>query len=308
MNISGKTEKKVSKVSTGNCRCDLGYIIKDHIHVLMQLLTNDLPQFNFRMQTTKCLNTAVMLIQFLLGNKGIQIADSCDTRAVIARHTEGTDNNDAILVDLRKQLFSKKEKARTLYYVLMSDGYFPSQTGTENKYFPGHVFILEKVWNAATRKHEYYFYQSYINKYTLREHIVMNKGLLVSTERTTELMNHLERVMKSETWSSDNVKRWYDMTFADSSNLLDSSSKQRFYLCFRKAKTSICLEKLEKYLQKLSKKLDKLPIALLDDVYGNSNLYEDPTKALTNKHMKSQIATLLNKIQVSKQSSKNETT
>ena len=63
--------------------CDLGYVIKDHVKLLMQLLTNDLPQFNFKLQSTKCLNTAIMLLQFLIGEKSQGIADACDTRAVI---------------------------------------------------------------------------------------------------------------------------------------------------------------------------------------------------------------------------------
>lgn len=300
MNIKLKTVNSSVAMERG-CRCDLGFIIKDHIQALMQMLTNDLPQFNFRMQTTKCLNTAVMLVQFLLGNKGLQIANSCDTRAVISRHSQGMESNESVLHDLKKQLFSKREKTRVLYYILLSDGYFPTQSGTDNRYFPGHVFILEKAWDQAQQKHIYYFYQSYINKYTLREHIMMNKGLVITQERANELMTHLEKVLKSETWSTENVKRWYDMTFADSSNLLNSNSRQRFFLCFRKAKTSVCLEKLEQFLTKHRRRLMKMPASRMDDVYGDDKLYEDTSKALSNKQVLMQVEALLEKIQKSKQ-------
>lgn len=285
-----------------DCRCDLGYIIKDNIQMLMQLLTNDLPQFNFRLQTTKCLNTAVMLVQFLVGDKGLKMANNCDTRAVISRHTEGLDTNEGIIADLRQQLFSKREKKRTLYYILLSDGHFPTLKDTTNspKYFPGHVFILEKIWNTTSKDLSYYFYQSYINKYTLREHIAMNKGLLISEARAKELMDHLEKVLKAETWSSDNVKRWYDMTFADSSSLLDSNSKQRFFLCFRKAKTSVCLEKLEKYLKKHERILNKISVTEREDIYGDKNLYDDPSQALSNGEVLKQLKKLLGRINDSK--------
>lgn len=281
-----------------SCRCDLGYIIKDHIKLLMQLLTNDLPQFNFRMQTTKCLNTAIMLVQFLLGDKGLKMADSCDTRAVITRHSQGIETNNIIMTDLKKQLFSKREKSRTLYYILLSDGYFPTQESVDKKYFPGHVFILEKIWDTSSKQHMYYFYQSYINKYTLREHIVMNKGLLITTKRASELINHLERVLNSETWSQESVKMWYDMTFADSSNLLESNSKQRFFLCFRKAKTTICLEKVKKYLTRHARRLKKQPAHQLDDIYGDASLYDEGSKPFTNRQVMTHIDELLQKMSV----------
>ena len=284
------------------CPCDIGLIIKDHIPTIMQLLTNDMPQYNFRMQTTKCLNTAIMMMQFLLGKKGLGIADSCDTREVISRHTSGVENNVTIINELTKQLFSVREKARTIYYILLSDGYFNiSQTNSSStKYFPGHVFILEKVWDTVKKCHYFYFYQSYINKYTLKEHYVMNKGLKISSIRAKELITHLKKVLLSETWSNDNVKRWYDMTFADSSTLLDTASQQKFFLCFRKAKTTVCLEKLEKYLQKKAKQVYRLSKKNPTIVYGDTTLYEEPSKALTNIQILEEINILLKQIEKQK--------
>ena len=86
-------------------KCDLGYILKDHLDCIFQLLTNEFPEYNFRMQTTKCLNTAVMLLQFFVGAKGMAIVDSCDTRKVIERHQNGIDDNMIILNDLKRQIF-----------------------------------------------------------------------------------------------------------------------------------------------------------------------------------------------------------
>lgn len=270
-----------------NIYCDIGYIIKDHVKVLMQLLTNDLPQFNLKLQTTKCLNTAIMLLQFLLGDKGMKIANSCDTRAVISRHTSGQDDNDEIIYQLTKQLFSKREKARTLYYILLSDGYFPQADPlSQSKYFPGHVFILEKIYDHRIKDHIFFFYQSYINQYTLNEHIRMNKGLKVSKTRAQQLIDDLSNVLKSKTWDKDNVRRWYDMTFADSSDLLNSQSQKQFYLCFRKARTTTCLQRLDKYL----KSKHKLLLAAVQNgegqqVYGDVSLYDNNIKPLTNKQM-----------------------
>lgn len=288
--------------------CNIGYVIKDHVKPIMQLLTNDLPQYNFKLQTTKCLNTAIMLMQFLVGEKGLQIADACDTRAVIARHTSGQDDNTKIIQELSKQLFSKREKARTLYYILLSDGYFPQSASNtnsnNNKYFPGHVFILEKVYDKQTQRHNYFFYQSYINHYTLNEHIQMNRGLKLSQARVQHLINDLSKVLKAQTWDKNNVKRWYHMTFADSSDLLGAQSQKRFYLCFRKVKTTTCLQRLERYLKGKKTAISKLVQQHGDDgeVYGDASLYDNTTgvKPLTNTQILVEIDKLLYKINENK--------
>lgn len=281
--------------------CDIGYVIKDHVKLLMQLLTNDLPQFNLKLQTTKCLNTAIMLMQFLIGDKGIKIANACDTREVISRHSQGEDDNNVILEQLSRQLFSKREKSRTLYYILLSDGYFEKVSQgdllSQSKYFPGHVFILEKIYDNVINDHVFFFYQSYINQYTLSDHIRMNKGLKISKSRAKQLIDDLTHVLTSKTWDKDNVRRWYDMTFADSSDLLNSSSQQKFYLCFRKAKTTTCLQRLEKYLKSKQQILiSKVEEGHGNDVYGDVRLYDSAIKPLTNKQMLASTQLLLSKI------------
>lgn len=305
MNIDTDTQSSKTNVcvssNTIKCTktCNIGFIIKHHVKCIMQLLTNDIPQFNIRLQTTKCLNTAVMLMQFLLGNKGLQIVDACDTRDVIDRHKSGVETNDVILQELRKQIFSKREKTRTLYYILLSDGYFPGKDVNDNdiqKYFPGHVFILEKIYNVSAKQHVFYFYQSYINKYSLTEHIEMNKGLKISYKRAEELLDDLSSVLKSPTWNNENVKKWYDMTFVDSSDFLETQSHQQFYLCFRKAKTTDCLERLQKYLKKKYEIISKIPSSESNVIYGNEQLYDKNIKPLSNKQMLIEIESLLFKI------------
>lgn len=255
--------------------CDIGYIIKDHVKVIMQLLTNDLPNFNWKLQTTKCLNTAIMLMFFLIGNKGLNIADACDSRAVTTRHTNGQEDNEIIIKSLYKQLFSKRERSRTIYYILMTDGYFPqANTSNGTKYFPGHVFLLEKIYDSTIQQHVFYFYQSYINKYTLNDHIRMNKGLKISLQKTKQLINDLSEVIKAQTWDKENVRRWYQMTFADSSDLQNAQSHNRFYLCFRKTKTTTCLQRLERYLRNKHRSITKLAVSSANDIYGDTSLYE----------------------------------
>jgi hypothetical protein len=239
---------------------------------------------------------------FLIGGKrALKIADTCDTHEVISRHKEGIENNDYILQDLKKQLFSKREKSRMMYYILLTDGYFPnSNTTKDDVYFPGHVFILEKIWDEQHQQHYFYFYQSYINQYTLKEHIEKNKGLFVSKTRAQHLVNNLEYVLKAKTWDTNSIEKWLDLTFAETLHFENSQSKQKFFLCFRKAKTSKCLSNIEEYLLKKLKEVSKIKASNENDIYGDTSLYLDKSLALTNKQIKDEIQQLLNKVVLSK--------
>lgn len=291
-----------TKATARTQRCDLGFIVKDHLKCIFQLLTNELPEYNFRLQTTKCLNTAVMLMQFFLGKQGLQLARECDTRDVIQRHQSGLENNEGIIRKLQRQLLSRTEKSRTLYYILLSDGYFPNTAPKSDVYFPGHVFVLEKVWDEMQNDHHYYFYQSYINNYTLEGHIKYNKGLRIDRARVTELVSDLEQVLMSSTWSPSNIKRWYDMTFINTEGFRDAQSRNKFFLCFRKAKTDVCLTRLRVYLERIEKELDKLvstDATKIAVTYGNTELYDNDIIALSNGEMRMEVKALLSKIKKS---------
>jgi hypothetical protein len=300
-------------IRTTRCtRCDLGYVIKDHITAIMQILTNELPQFNFRLQTSKCLNTSVMMMMFLAGKRGIDIANYCDTREVIQRHKAGEDQNTLILNDLKKQLFSKREKARTLYYILLTDGYFPiapdaSQSQpfppADNVYFPGHVFILEKVWDVKESKHYFYFYQSYINQYTLKQHIEYNNGLKITWEKAQNLIDNLESVLNATQWGQQNVKKWKEMTFTNSSKFNNTTSQGNFFLCFKKTKSKVCYDNLSLCLQRVLRQLEGLPTHEDNNVYGDQSLYDEDAMPLTNKQLKDEAVTLLSKINIFKNKS-----
>lgn len=278
-------------------RCDLGYIIQDHITALMQLLTNDIPEMNFRLQTTKCLNTAVMLLFFIVGSKrALKMAQSCDTHTVITRHKNGLDNNIEVLQELKKQMFSATEKSRTIYYVLLTDGYFPAADLTKGTvYFPGHVFILEKLWDEERKEHYFYFYQSYINQYTLKGHIEKNNGFAISSGRAKELYKDVEQVLTSDRWDEKSMMKWFDLTFATTQHFANSTSRQNFFICFRKAKTNICLKNINIYLQQKLRQLKTIKDK--EAIYGDTSLYLDKTMALTTNEMLVDIQTLLKKVQ-----------
>jgi hypothetical protein len=250
-----------------------------------------------------------MIMTFLVGKKGIEIGDYCDTRAVIKRHKEGQDNNTAIMNNLKQQLFSKSEKSRTLYYILLTDGYFPPDSNVDTPspssdvYFPGHVFILEKIWDETEKKHYFYFYQSYINQYTLKQHIELNNGLKISLEKAKNLIDNLEYILNNDEWDEDNIRKWGKMTFTNSSKFNNTNSQGKFFLCFRKARSNSCYNNLLAYLTKVLKYINKLPPELNDEIYGDKSLYDSDSTPLTNMQMKQQVLSLMSKIYINKKKS-----
>jgi hypothetical protein len=273
-----------------NCRkCDVGYILKNYVKPLMQTLTNDVKEYYMRLLTSKCLNTAVMLSIFMLGkNRGIEIANYCDTVATRKRHLDKDDNNNNIISYFKKDILDIKTKHRYLYYILLTDGKFPNKDPTkEPLFFPGHVLILEKIPNDSGKPY-YYFYQSYINHYDLKEHIKKNNSSLKLTyEKTEKLLSSLEIVLESPTWNNECVDAWKSFTFADTTHLLDSYSKNNFFLCIRKAKVVDCLKHIEKYTKEKIHDLKGVPLD--NKIYGDNSLYDENQKPLTVKQMSKQL-------------------
>lgn len=65
--------------------CDMGYLIADHVTALMQVVTNELPQYTMQVITTKCLNTAVMVMYLFLGRSALEHTEFCDVSSVRRR-------------------------------------------------------------------------------------------------------------------------------------------------------------------------------------------------------------------------------
>jgi hypothetical protein len=278
-------------------------IISPHVTALMQVLTNDFPQYNMRLIVTKCLNTGIMLMFFLLGKKGLRMVDQCDSNRVTERHQSGVDDNVAILKQLKQQMISTREKRSKLYYILLSDGHFPKITQEPNpnekvntqstKYFPGHVVIIEKHFDFQHKEHYFRFHQSYINKYTLKQYNAIAKKT-ISIENINNILNSLEHVMTSSTWTKSNIKIWSKLTNVDTSELSNTLSKNRFFLCFRKAEMQRCVASLRKYIKtKLVEVKQHAPAA----TYGDASLYLDPMIALTNSQIQEELHALLVKLE-----------
>lgn len=277
-----------------DCNCNLVYILKDHIKPLMQLLTVELKQYNMRLLTTKCLNSAVLIMYFMLGKKGVALAQQCDTRIVIERHKAGLDDNQGVLTHLKKDILANTHKTRQLYYILLTDGYFPKDTdGQQTIFFPGHVFILEKI--PSPDGLYFQMYQSYINHYDIKGHYKNNNNSVkMSPKEVAILIDKIKYILNSETWNDKCIQYWKDFTHVDTSEMKHSHSKNMFYVCFRKATVKTCLQTIKSFAKHKIRGLSKIPDQF--SIYGDSSLFEEKEKPLTTFAIVSDMKKMMQKL------------
>lgn len=267
-------------------------VISQHVTALMQVLTNDFPEYNMRLITTKCLNTGIMIAFSLLGRKGLEMVNQCDSNKTTERHQAGIEDNYTVLTQLKQQLLARREKRSKLYYVLLSDGYFPKDA-SQKRYFPGHVILIEKHYHEVNKTYYFRVHQSYINKYNLKQYnAIVNKRLsVVNIER---ILKGIENILSSPTWTKNNIQLWTKLTNVDTTELSNTQSKNKFFLCFRTAIIDNCVSSLKNYIkEKLVDVSKKAP----NDIYGNVSLYLDKNTALTNGQIQTELQELLFKLQ-----------
>ena len=152
--------------------CDLGYIIRRNVALLMQVFDDELKEYDMQLVTTKCLNTAVLVMFMMLGEHALSYTRSCDIPNVHVRYSKN-DKSIPQTLAFKDAIISQAETVRTLYYIMITDGKVLN-IDKGDSVFPGHVCIVEKIPQQAGELARYYMYQSYITKYNLDEHIKMN--------------------------------------------------------------------------------------------------------------------------------------
>lgn len=275
-------------------RCDLVYILKDYVKPIMQLLTVDIKEYNMRLLTTKCLNTGLMIMYFMLGKNGIKLASQCDTHVVIKKHKEGIDNNNDVIYNLNNDILSKKHKQRYLYYILLTDGYFSKPDQEDTIFFPGHVFLLEKTPNQDG-SYSFQVYQSYINKYDIKGHFENNNNSVTMTyAQVKNLLEKINYILTSNTWDDKCIKYWKDFTFVDTTNLKGTNSKNAFFICYRRATVKTCLGNIKSYIKEKLKILSQMKDK--HNIYGDMDKFDLSQNPLNVSQLTTQVQNLLFKI------------
>jgi hypothetical protein len=257
----------------------------------MQALTVSIREYNMRLITTKCLNTAVMFMVLFFGQNALKDTEYCDVHNVVERHESEKDNNIILVNKLQRDVL-RNTVNRYVYYVMLTDGYFRNNEGKET-FFPGHVMVWEKIPGAKKNEHHYYIYQSYINQYDFSGSLAFHSTPVVSTKTMRYYMKTLCGFMENQVWDENMVKFWKELTNVDTSSMLSSSPKNCFYLCYKRRKNTECLKNLESLAMTT---LKRIPQNADNVIYGDVHIYNTKASPLTNREMRESFTHLLKAI------------
>ena len=220
-------------------------LISNHLVAILQILNVKYSDsYVNNIITTKCLNTAVMLTIILLGESKIKHIKKCDVSNTIQRHINKEDNNLVILEQLRKTLLRKNSKYSTMYYIMLTDGNMYNMAN-DKIYFPGHVFLVEKNVDGG-----YYIYQSFIQKYSLREFIKSNKCSSFRREDVKNMCSFFSKFLRNDyKWDDIAIQEWCKLTSVDTSKF-KTFDTNNIYLCFKKFTVRNIKKKLESFVSK----------------------------------------------------------
>lgn len=268
---------------------NIGFIVKDFVKPIMQALTVELKHYRMRMLTTKCLNTSVTFWHLFFGKRGHEDTVYCDVMNVIERHErQKIDNNIGIIAALKDDILDSQDKTKYAFYVMLTDGYFVNEATGKKEFFPGHVFVVEKV---PTNNHPYfYIYQSYINEYDFKGSLEFRERPQISCSSMALFMDCLEYFAENSVWDDVMVAFWKDLTNVDTSNMVGCRPQNAFHMCFRKKPITECLENMERFVNHI---LETIPDDKNTEIYGASNAeYNTREGPLTNGEMRKQFMSL----------------
>ena len=203
--------------------------------------------------------------------------------------------NPSILKNFKNDILNKKSRYRYFYYIMLTDGYFVKSDGSK-VYFPGHVFVIDKMPGPT-----YNMYQSYINQYDLDGHIKKTgNNVRLNYNKMQVLLDHLDYILNTEIWDEEAVKKWKSFTFVDTlTTFLGAKSKGNFFLCFKRATVKNCMAHIRQYTRSKLKEIKPIALSRAHEVYGHHEKYDKNVVPLTNMEMYKQLNKLYTDIKLS---------
>ena len=151
---------------------------------------------------------------------------------------------------VKKHKTDLKNTKVSMYYIMLTDGHLRfAENDTMNKYFPGHVFILEKseCMNTDTI---YRIYQSYIGKYSLNDQLIKNKCKVHSLEEIKPILTFFKKFLSPKhVWDKETVRYWKLLTDVNSEEFVGYETSNIF-LCYRLFSSSTILKNLQRFVNK----------------------------------------------------------
>lgn len=277
----------------------MGYLIAPFLTELMQVVTNELPEYSMQVLTTKCLNTAVMIMYLFLGNTALLHTRFCDVTSVRARRSETlTDPSlgviQALIADAVRgkvtapqsdpyariqhganAVTTTKESNRVLYYVMITNGSLPlkdapkGRVQQDTREFPGHVFVIERLTRGT-----YNLYQSYINHFTLKDLITINSSLSLSKGEMQSTLEGLAGIFADGVWSAKSTAAWEKLSHVKEDRFEGRVFRGNVLACYSRVTTEMCIDELRIFLDRILKKLAPLAIDSPGLTYGNTSMYQ----------------------------------
>ena len=235
--------------------CDIGYLVKPHIRAIMQLLTVRLPDYGMHMMTTKCLNTAVMMMYLFLGEAARAPTKHCDTR-VIRERNQGQMSNPRDREIARQLCRDVLDPAaagvHTLFYVMITDCDVPLESApSRTVYFPGHVFVIERVPAMSPNEHgRFNLYQSYINQYSMAEHIDRHDALPVGKQAMKRHLDGLAALTESRLWTEKTTAFWKELTSVEATQFEGHVIEGNLMMCYQRVVPEGCVRKLQELVDR----------------------------------------------------------
>jgi len=236
--------------------CDVTDLIIKYLEPLMQICSSTMDDYNMKMRTTKCLNTAVMLTYILAGSNKLKTVEYCDVSKVNNRYDQIFNKKQHklnIFNKLSKDIKNKNQKKRYFYYILMTNNMMNKSelvglTKDDKQHFPGHVFIVDKFPDCENNDVIYNVYQSYINKYDLKGHYVNNqKTMRLKNNDAENMLEGIKNIIENDVWNQDAVDFWNRFTFVDTSNLLNYKT-DKINLCYSRITIDDCYKHLYRFV------------------------------------------------------------
>lgn len=299
------------------CTDDLAVMMRGTLNMraIMQLLSRYLPEYRMSLLTTKCLNTAVMVMYLALGDAALVTTRQCDVETVRRRRRDtfasrGRSVEDrAVALRLKHRVLgaTRSPTGRELHYVMLTDGHMPQSGGatkSNTRYFPGHVFVIESFVYGNERERRFRLYQSYINQYDVVQHTAMMHSSRrpkvgdvsvpdIDRAELERLMDGLVKMASQSTWTPDTSSfwSWFARVPLEHAAQFEGHVRQGVILmCHRHVRADQCARTLRALAKRALLDTASIGVDTVEEgqMWGDAKLYDavNGAKPLTVKEMR----------------------
>jgi hypothetical protein len=198
--------------------CDTGYVIRDHLPAILQAIAVDLTKINIELplQLTRCYCTALMMTHLLVARVQDTL-NNCNHVKSKRLSEQDRDSSRKVVSSFYDAMFTSSDD-HCMFYVLMTQHSKKKNNAAndnnkdhEEYYFPGHVFVIERV-----DRDRFNMYQSFIGEYDLNGYIEKASAISVGRTRMMKWVRGMVDMMGvGKKWDASVQEFWSDMTLTD---------------------------------------------------------------------------------------------